>query len=113
MIYLPYFPKLKYLEKKWWHRLSIVVFIGWLIFFYSWPFRWAWDQRAQCMDLAFRTENFTNREANIDNCLKISGFKEITSEPLFVLILAIIIYIVPIVTYRMLLYIGTGDKWKT
>lgn len=86
-----YFPDSAYLAAKWWHRLATVVLWIWLIWATGIAIHELWEQFEYARTVGTHLD---------------------PSESATVCVLWLLSLFVPIVVYRVILFVCAGDAWK-
>ena len=97
-----YFPDSEYLAAKWWHRLALVILWMWLIYATGSAIHNLWDilegfeyARMYGTEEGFSFNPYFRARENSFFC-----------------VLWLLSVFVPIVVYRVILFVGVGDAWK-
>ena len=97
-----FFPDSEYLSTKWWHRLMLVTFWIWLLYAAAVAIGALWD--------IWEGFSYTPHPEFGDDSYTYT-YEEAFGE-LFEGVAYLLSVFVPVVVYRVLLFIGVGNAWK-
>ena len=96
-----FFPDSAYLADKWWHRLALVIFWIWLIVAAGVVVGAIWD--------VWEAFEYARYLRSVGEDYDAVGRSQ---EVLFEATVAALSLLVPVVAYRVILFIGVGNAWK-
>jgi hypothetical protein len=100
-----YFPDSAYLATKWWHRLALVIFWIWLIWAVAGAIHALWDIWEGFEYARYRRD--VGEYSDLYDDPYENAYREILEGAAFLLSV-----FVPVVVYRVLLFIGVGNARK-
>ncbi len=100
-----FFPDSVYLAAKWWHRLALVIFWMWLIWAMAFAMHALWDIWEGFEYARYRRDVGEYSDLYDDPYER--AYREIIEGVAYLLSV-----FVPVIVYRVLLFVGVGNAWK-
>lgn len=96
-----FFPDSAYLAAKWWHRLALVIFLIWLMWAAAGAIHALWDiweGFEDCRELRASCNYYDANNQAAEELIEGTAY--------------LLSVFVPVVVYRVLLFVGIGSAWK-